>query len=207
MGRSNTEVETTHMNITWTAIPRCVAAAILLLPLSTHPQQKQTTPDAQTKPSPKPGPEMDQLKFLRGYWHYVTTYEKTSFYPNGGAGHGTYTVTEGPGGFSQIAEFQGTSPDGREVGHEVTTWDADEHAYKSYLFANIFPGCMVRTGHWEGSTLVFEADMRYQDSKLHLESAITPNPDGSFTTLEKFSTDGGPLQTSLTMKATREKVQ
>jgi hypothetical protein len=191
-----------------TTFPRILAATIIFfLPAVTEQaQDKTSTTAAQKEPAPTPGPEMDQLKFLRGYWHYVSTYDKTSFYPNGGKGAGTYITTAGPGGFSQIAEFSGTSPDGREAGHEVTTWDPTEHAYKSYIFGNNFPGCIVRTGHWEGTTLIFDADFVLSGMKLHLQSSTTANSDGSVTIVEKFGTDGGELQPTLTLKATREKI-
>jgi hypothetical protein len=194
--------------IVLTTLPRIIAAVIVfLLPASAlQTQDKAADPKLQKESAPVPGPEMDQLKFLRGYWRYVSTYEKSSFYPDGGKGSGTYVTTQGPGGFSQIAEFSGTSPDGREAGHEVTTWDPEEHAYKSYVFGNNFPGCIVRTGRWEGSTLVFDADFVLGGKKLHLQSSTTVNSDGSITIVEKFGTDDGPLQPTLTLKATREKI-
>jgi hypothetical protein len=194
--------------IMFSTYPRIIAAAlVLLLPAATQQaQEKAPAPGTQKGPASSPGPEMDQLKFLRGYWHYVSTYEKTSFYPNGGKGSGTYITTAGPGGFSQIAEFSGTSPDGREGGHEVTTWDPEDNVYKSYVFGNNFSGCIVRTGRWEGTTLIFDADFVLDGANLHLQSATTANPDGSITIVEKFGTDDGPLQTTLTLKATREKI-
>jgi hypothetical protein len=191
-----------------TTFPRIIAAAIVLLLPAPIQQAQDKTAGAPTlkEPLPTPGPEMDQLTFLRGYWRYVSTYEKTSFYPNGGKGTGTYITTAGPGGFSQIAEFSGTSPDGREAGHEVTTWDPQDHVYKSYVFGNNFPGCIVRTGHWDGTTLIFDADFVLGGVKLHLQSSTTPNSDGSVTIVEKFGTDGGELKPTLTLKATRERI-
>jgi hypothetical protein len=191
-----------------TALARTFAAAVIfLLPvIAPQAQDKATVTSSQKEPIPTPGPEMEQLKFLRGYWRYVSTYDKTSFYPNGGRGTGTYVTTEGPGGFSQIAEFSGTSPDGRESGHEVTTWDPQERVYKSYIFGNNFPGCIVRTGHWEGTTLIFDADFVIAGTKLHLQSSTTANSDGSITIVETFGADGGPPQTTLMLKATREKI-
>jgi hypothetical protein len=190
-----------------TALSRIIAAGLIFL-LPTTPQQAQEKPAAagsQKEPAPTPGPEMDQLKFLRGYWHYVSTYEKSSFYPEGGKGSGTYITTEGPGGFSQIAEFSGTSPDGREVGHEVTIWDQEEHAYKSYVFGNNFPGCIVRTGKWDGNTLIFDSDFDFNGVDVHLQSSTTANADGSVTIIEKLGANGAEPQPTLTLKATREK--
>jgi Protein of unknown function (DUF1579) len=191
-----------------TSLPRIMVAAILFLLPAAQQQTQDKTPvaGAPKQTNPNPGPEMDQLKFLRGYWHYISTYEKSAFYPNGGKGSGTYITTEGPGGFSQIAEFSGTSPDGREVGHEVTTWDPEEHVYKSYVFGNNFPGCIVRTGKWDGNTLVFDADFDFDGAEVHLQSSTTANADGTVTIVEKSATNGGELQPALTLKATREKI-
>jgi hypothetical protein len=196
-----------NMN-SFAALPRIVAVAIVFLWPATpsQPQEKTANSAVQKEPAPTPGPEMDQLKFLRGYWRYVSIYDKTSFYPNGGKGSGTYITTEGPGGFSQIAEFSGISPDGRESGHEVTTWDSQEHVYKSYVFGNNFPACIVRTGHWDGTTLIFDADFVLGGTKLHLQSSTVENSDGSVTIAEKFGVDGGELKPTLTLKATREKI-
>jgi hypothetical protein len=179
---------------------------LLMVAPPQHGQYKKIASDAQKDSAPQPGPEMDQLKFLRGYWRYTSVYDRSSLYPNGGKGAGTYITTEGPGGLSQIAEFQGSSPDGFEVGHEVTTWDPKEHAYKSYVFGNDFPGCIVRTGHWEGNTLIFDANFEMGTKKFQLESLTTANPDGTVTIVEKFTPDGGEQQIALTMKATREKI-
>ncbi|HEY4878668.1 MAG TPA: DUF1579 family protein [Candidatus Acidoferrales bacterium] len=190
-----------------TALARIIVAGIIFLLPATQPgaQEKAAAAGNQKEAVATPGPEMDQLKFLRGYWHYVSTYEKSSFHPEGGKGSGSYIITEGPGGFSQIAEFSGTSPDGREVGHEVTTWDPEEHAYKSYVFGNNFPGCIVRTGKWDGNTLIFDADFYFNGVDVHLQSSMTANADGTVTIVEKFATNDGELQPTLTLKATRER--
>ena len=190
-----------------TALPRIIVAGIIFLLPATQPgaQEKAAAAGNQKEAVATPGPEMDQLKFLRGYWHYVSTYEKSLFHPEGGKGSGSYITTEGPGGFSQIAEFSGTSPDGREVGHEVTTWDPEEHAYKSYVFGNNFPGCIVRTGKWDGNTLIFDADFYFNGVDVHLQSSTTANADGTVTIVEKSATNDGELQPTLTLKATRER--
>jgi hypothetical protein len=196
-----------QMNTPVAYLFRGVAIASACVLLAATPQAQEKKPDAAEKPSkPTPGPEMDQLKFLRGYWHYSSVYEKSEFYPNGGKGNGTYITSEGPGGFSQIAEFQGSSPDGREVGHEVVTWDPKEHAYKSYIFGNSFPGCVIRTGHWDGNTLIFDADFDFNGEKLHLESLTTATSDDTITIVDKASSGDAPLQTTVTLKATRERI-
>ena len=163
------------------ALPRIVAAVMVFLWPAVAPQNQDkasSTTAAQKEPVPTPGPEMEQLKFLRGYWRYVSTYDKTTFYPNGGKGSGTY----------------------------ITTGDPEEHVYKSYVFGNNFPGCIVRTGHWDGTTLIFDADFVLAGAKLHLQSSTVENSDGTVTIVEKFGVDGGELKPTLTLKATREKI-
>jgi hypothetical protein len=195
------------MNIRIAYLLRGIAIAMGCVFLAATPQAQEKKPDAADKPvKPTPGPEMDQLKFLRGYWHYTSVFEKSAFYTNGGKGAGTYITSEGPGGFSQIVEFQGTTPDGREVGHEVITWDAKEHAYKSYLFGNDFPGCVIQTGHWDGSTLVFDVDVEMNGEKLHLNTLITATSDNTVMIVDRAASGDAPLQTTVTMKATRESI-
>jgi Protein of unknown function (DUF1579) len=191
-------------------VVRGIPLAIAWAFLATAPQAQEKTkkPDAADKPvRPEPGPEMDQLKFLRGYWHYSSVYEKSSFYPAGGKASGTYISSDGPGGFSLIVEFQGTSPDGREVGHEVITWDPKENAYKSYIFGNTAPGCVIETGHWEGNTLIFDAELEVVNGdKLHLQTAITATSDDTIMIVDKAANGDAGLQTTVTLKATRERL-
>jgi hypothetical protein len=187
---------------------RSAAIATWCVFLAATPQAQEKKSDAaEQKPAKAtPGPEMDQLKFLRGYWHYSSVYEKSSFYPNGGKGNGTYIASEGPGGFSVIVEFQGTTPDGREVGHEVITWDPKENAYKSYIFGNTAPGCVFETGHWDGNTLIFEGDLEINGDKLHLQTALTATSDDTVMIVDKAAKGDAGLQTTVTMKATRERL-
>jgi hypothetical protein len=185
-----------------------IATLCVLLGATSQAQEKEKKLDAaiQKAARPEPGPEMDQLKFLRGYWHYSSVYEKSSFYPNGGKGSGTYISSDGPGGFSLIVEFQGTTPDGREVGHEVITWDPKEHAYKSYIFGNTAPGCVIETGRWEGNTLIFEGELEINGDKLHLQTAVTATSDDTVMIVDKAATGDAGLQTTVTLKATRERL-
>ncbi len=197
-----------EMNTRVAYLVRSIAIAGGCVLLAATPQAQEKNPDSVEKTviRPAPGPEMDHLKFLRGYWHYSSVYEKSTFYPNGGKGSGTYITSEGPGGFSQIAEFQGISPEGREVGHEVVTWDPKELAYKSYIFGNSFPGCVIRTGRWDGNTLVFDAEFDFNGKKLHLESLTTATSDDTITIVDKAASGDAPLQTTVTLKATRERL-
>jgi Protein of unknown function (DUF1579) len=153
----------------------------------------------------QPGPEMEELKFLQGKWRVKATYEKTPLFENGGEGSGTYVARPGPGGFSQIADFQETAgPEGSISGHEVITWDPRENSYKSFVFGSNFPGCVARTGHWEEKNLVFNTDFVNAGMTIHFHSVTTASADGSVTIVESYAMGDAPMQLMLTTKATRE---
>jgi uncharacterized protein DUF1579 len=152
---------------------------------------------------PKPAPEMAKLKFLQGNWTYESTYEKGAFYPNGANTKGTYVAIEGPGGFSQIADFHEMAPEGEEIGHEVTNWDDANHVYKSYVFGNAFPQCVMRTGHWDGNKLIFVTDFEQGTMKMTLQSVTTANPDGTITIQESMRGADGSWKLLFTSHAKR----
>jgi hypothetical protein len=176
-------------------------AAMMFAPLTTS-QESGEKQAAEMQP-PKPAPEMSRLNFLLGKWHGVTVYEKTSLFPQGGKSEGPYVAVAGPGGFSQIADFEATSPMGKEMGHEVISWVPSENAYKRYVFGNTFPGCIVGTGHWEGESLVFVTDFDFSGKTMHLRSVTTANPDGSVKILESGAVGDTPMQLLFTTTAKR----
>lgn len=178
--------------------------ALLTLALSAQQSSTENKAPATDENSLRPALVMEQIKFLQGKWHYAETYEKTDLYPKGGQGTGTYIAKAGPGGFSQIVDFKDEGPDGLEVGHEVIAWDPAEKVLKSYVFGNSFPGCVIRTGRWDGKSLIFETNFEYAGTKLHFKSITTSNADGTATIQEKYNTVGGPEQLMFTAKATRE---
>jgi len=99
----------------------------------------------------KASPEMDRLrKLYLGSWDYTETYTKTPFYPQGGSDAGVYTSEPGPGGNSIVNRFHSHGAVGDFEGLLVITWDPKENAYKSYVFGNDFPGCIVQTGQFRG---------------------------------------------------------
>jgi hypothetical protein len=166
--------------------------------------KKATTPAVPEMQAPKPAPEMERLKFLQGKWRYTENYPKSSMYPNGGAGKGTYVAMAGPGGFSQIADFQGASPEGDIAGHEVIAWDPAEGIYKSFVFGNNFPGCFTKKGDWEGNNLVFMGDFAYAGMTIHFRDVTTANADGSVAIVEQSAVGDAPLELTLTTTAVRE---
>ena len=51
---------------------------------------EQKKPAAEEMKAPKPGPEMERIKFLLGHWNLDSEYEKTPMIPEGGKSTGWY---------------------------------------------------------------------------------------------------------------------
>ncbi len=147
-----------------------------------------TRQDAQQKASP----EMERLKKLYlGTWDYTETYEKTPFYPQGGSDTGVYTSELGPGGNSIVNRFHSRGAVGEFEGLLVMTWDPKE-AYKSYVFGNGFPGCVVQTGQFEGDALVFRSDFAAEGVKVQLRNVTRVSAVGKIVSEEYIATEGSP---------------
>jgi Protein of unknown function (DUF1579) len=159
---------------------------LAVAPLYATPRPTPTHATTMLQEMPKPAPELAKLKFLEGKWTYESVYEKGDFYPNGAKTKGTYSTIAGPGGFSQIADFTEAAPEGEEAGHMVTNWDVKEHVYKSYVFGNAFPQCVIRTGHWDGDKLIFESEFDMGSMKMALQSVTIANADGTVTIKESY---------------------
>ena len=148
-----------------------------------------TRQDAQQKASP----EMERLKKLYlGAWDYTETYEKTPFYPQGGSDTGVYTSELGPGGNSIVNRFHSRGAVGDFEGLLVMTWDRKEKAYKSYVFGNGFPGCVVQTGQFEGAALVFRSDFAAEGVKVQLRNVSRVSAVGKIVSEEYIATEGSP---------------
>jgi hypothetical protein len=138
-------------------------------------------------------PEMDRLKKLYlGSWDYAETYAKTPFYPQGGSDTGVYTSELGPGGNSIVNRFHSRGAVGDFEGLLVMTWDPKEKAYKSYVFGNGFPGCVVQTGQFEGDALVFRSDFAAEGVKVQLRNVTRVSAVGKIVSEEYIATEGSP---------------
>ncbi len=138
-------------------------------------------------------PEMDRLKKLYlGSWDYTETYSKTAFYPQGGSDTGVYTSEPGPGGNSIVNRFHSHGAVGDFEGLLVMTWDPKEKAYKSYVFGNGFPGCVVQTGQFEGDALVFRSDFAAEGVKVQLRNVTRVSAVGKIVSEEYIATEGSP---------------
>jgi hypothetical protein len=142
---------------------------------------------------PKASPEMNRLKKLYlGTWDYTETYEKTPFYPQGGSDTVVYTSELGPGGNSIVNQFHSRGAVGDFEGLLVMTWDPKEKAYKSFVFGNEFPGCVVQTGQFEGDALMFRSDFAAEGVKVKLRNVTRVSAVGKIVSEEYIATEGSP---------------
>jgi hypothetical protein len=72
------------------------------------------------------------------------------------------------------------------------TWDPKEKAYKSYVFGNGFPGCVVQTGQFEGDALVFRSDFAGEGVKVQLRNVTRVSALGKIVSEEYIATEGSP---------------
>jgi len=152
----------------------------------------------------KASPEMDRLKKLYlGSWDFTETYAKTPFYPQGGSDTGVYTSEPGPGGNSIVNRFHSHGAVGDFEGLLVITWDAKEKAYKSYVFGNEFPGCIMQTGQFEGDALVFRSDFATEGVKMQLRNVTRVSAVGKIVGEEYIATEGSPEVLMVRVDATR----
>jgi hypothetical protein len=148
---------------------------------------------AQGPPPAKPSTEMDRLKsFYLGTWDYTETYEKSAFSPQGSSDSGIYTSEPGPGGNSIVNRFHSHGEAGDFDGLLVITWNPKEKAYKSYVFGNGFPGCIVQTGNFEGEALIFRADFESAGMNLKLRNVSRPAGNGKIVSEEFIASEGAP---------------
>src|SRR5580704_10880294 len=95
-----------------------IASAFVIAAVAQEPSEQKKPATQEIKAPPKPGPEMDRIKFLIGRWNTDSEYEKTSMIPEGGKSMGWYEARLGPGGFSVIADFEENGPlGGRQACH------------------------------------------------------------------------------------------
>jgi hypothetical protein len=141
----------------------------------------------------KASPEMERLKKLYlGSWDYTETYTKTPFSPQGGSDTGVYTSEPGPGGNSIVNRFHSHGAVGDFEGLLVMTWDSKEKAYKSYVFGNGFPGCVVQTGQFEGDALVFRSEFAVEGQKMKLRNVTRVSGVGKIVSEQYIATQESP---------------
>jgi hypothetical protein len=185
-----------------------LTAVLFLVGLLDHSSRSQAasfsrSPAQEKQAMPRPGPEMDRLKFLLGAWDYKGEYAKSPMLPDGGKVTGWYKARLGPGGFSIIADFEGDGPLGAEIGHQMLTWDSAENAYKVYTVGN-FPGAVIGTARWDGANLVTNSEFGEGAAKMKLRSVYTNIQEKSTNIEESFSVGDAPFQPLLKAVTTKK---
>jgi hypothetical protein len=142
-------------------------------------------------------------EFDLGTWDYTETYDKTPFYPNGGSDTGVYTSEPGPGGNSIVNRFHSKSPMGDVDGMLVMTWDSQEKAYKSYVFGNDSPGCLIQTGNFEGDTLVYHSEIAAGGMHIKLRNVTRLVTSGGIVSEQWVAADSGPEKLLVRVEAKR----
>ena len=150
-------------------------------------------------------PKISKLAFLLGKWRYSQTYEKSPGMPDGGESNGTYDAVPGPGGQSILTDFTDSgSAYGNISGHEVFTWEPEPNAYVGYAFASTSPGCFMRTGHWEGETLVFLREMNLPQGQVRMRYVYTDVHPDHLTIQTSVAKGDGPFSLAFTTRARKE---
>ncbi len=145
------------------AILMALAACKISAPASAK-SEKTTGQEAARKPAP----EMERLqKLYAGTWDYTETYAKTPSAPPYGA----------------VGDFDGLL---------VMTWEPKESAYKSYVFGNDFPGCIVQTGHFEGDWLEFRSEFNAGGVTLKLRNVTRFLAPGKIVSEEYMAAADAP---------------
>jgi hypothetical protein len=158
----------------------------------------------QAMQAPQPGPEMQRLNFLIGSWDTVSEYEKSPMMPNGAKQNGWYKAQLGPGGFSVIADLEEDSPMGKDLGHEIISWDPKKKAYTVVVLGNGFPGAVIGSAKWQGDDLVISNDVGEGASSAHLR-AVYVHPQGNMLHIEEsVSLLNGPYKLMYTATASKK---
>lgn len=121
-------------------------------------------------------------------------YAKSPMVPQGGKAPGWYKAQLEPGGFSIVADFEEDGPFGKEIGHQVMSWDPKQQSYTTTTVGNSFPGVIIGHARWDGENLVTEIEMEggkvgmratyshIQEKSTHIEEMVRVG-DGSFLQL------------------------
>jgi hypothetical protein len=184
-----------------------VLGAVLVVCVTlAHSQEKSATNDA-AKPAeaaPQPGPEMDKLKFLLGTWNVEAEYAKSPMIPQGGRAPGWYKAQLGPGGFSIVADFEANGPFGKEIGHQVLSWDPKQKSYTTVTVGNSFPGVVVGHARWDGDNLVTESEFDMESGKVAMRATYSHIQEKSTHIEEMVRVGDGPFQQVYSGSATKK---
>lgn len=152
---------------------------------------------------PKPGPEMERLKFLVGNWDTKGEYLKSKMVPDGFKGDGWYKAQLGPGGYSVLADFEEAGPAGKEVGHQVFCWVPGQNSYTVMTVGN-FPGVVIGHAHWEGDKLILDSDVEMGGGTFHTHIVYSNVTANSVHVEESTKAGSGEFQLIYRMDAVKK---
>ena len=179
-----------------------VALVFCLATVVAQEHGKDKNGQGEAYPQPKPGPEMEKLKFQLGTWKTVEKHEASPGFA-GGEGSGIMTVRPGPGGLSLITEYNSTGAVGKFAGHGLLFWDAEAKVYKNYWLDNFTAGSMEMTGRWEGKDLVLTGQMKQMGKTYTFKEVITDISPTAHT-MKMYMGEGGPEALVMTLKLVKQ---
>jgi len=172
---------------------------LAVVSLLSGPVAAQDPPEARG-----PSPEMQQLaKLIVGTYTIV---ERHHARPGGAewVAHGTATYTPGPDGKSVLEQYASDGPRGKFSAIAVIWWDPKAGVFKHLECETGEPcGVVDDAGKWEGSAVVFRRQLEYQGRKVQAEDRYDFARPDAIEITSRFSIDGGPLTTSMTITYTR----
>jgi len=187
------------------AILKSFALVVTLVTCVAATQDKTTIRDA-AKPemtAAQPGPEMIKLNFLVGTWNVDSEYAKSPMIPQGGKATGWYKAQPGPGGFSILADFEANGPLGKEVGHQVLSWDPKQQSYITMTVGN-FAGAVIGHARWNGENLVTESRFEMDGGTMQMRATYSDIKEKSTHIEETFRVGDGPYQPLWSANATKK---
>jgi hypothetical protein len=176
----------------------------LSLPIFAAPHAEVSLVSPQPQAKPKPSPEMERLHFYLGEWDYTESYPKSAAAPDGAKNTGLYTSKLGPGGNSLINTFHSQGPVGDFEGLLIITWDANEKAYKCYVFGGDFPGAIIETGQFEGDVLVFRAEIPMGGATMKMRNVTQLVAPGEIKTEQYVTVGTKPEKLLVTVDAKKK---
>lgn len=161
---------------------------------------------AKASDSPEaPTPEMAKLaKALVGDWDTAETMERSEYFPNGGARHGTSHWRLAVGGTTLIGEGHSDGSAGPLDHLIVIAWDKNSKAYSYFVcFKDTGSACFIRgTAHWEGDTFVNDYEEMEHGKKTPWRDSFEITPT-SYTLIAARKEDNGAMKTLITTHCTR----
>jgi hypothetical protein len=146
------------------------------------------------------------IKLFAGNWAVQETLFPGPMAPQGGSGKGNEKISKGPGGFSLLLDYQGSSM-GPFTGHGVMAWSPQNNRYEFAWVDSMAPsGVTVMPGNWEGDKLVFsgiDSSMGTPMQMRHTYWNISPN---SFTYTMEMGSSADKLQKSMELQFRRVNV-